>query len=131
MYERYPPPGTVISVLVGLVRHFGIVTDIWQAHKPMVISSSWRRGGTHEEPWDVFTGGRVPKVEPLMGRFHPLEVIERARAMSGRPWGVFSNCEHFVRRALGLKVESPQLRAVGTAAIVIAGIVLISRTGKT
>lgn len=120
----YPPPSTPVYVWVGLVRHFGIVSDRWWNGEPMVISHSFRRGGTFEEPWSVFHGGRQVYVASERSSLEPWIVLARARSWIGqRAWSLFLNCEHHVRHALGRESSSPQLRG---ALSVLAGVALVA-----
>jgi hypothetical protein len=115
------PVGAPVYVVVfGLVKHWGILADRFVDGKPTVVSNSYRAGGTFEEAWDAFSGGRDVHYAPLSTALAGSEVLRRARARLGRRWSLWSwNCEHAVREALGLPVQSPQLRtavAVGVIA---------------
>lgn len=116
-------PGTVVSVpwVLG-VRHVGLVTERLVEGRPTVISNS-KRDGVVEETWHAFCDGHLPQVESLRGPRDGRDAIAWARTRIGRSYDLFdSNCEHFVRDALGLPRESPQLRA----GMAMAGLVLIA-----
>lgn len=120
----YPTPSTPVYVWVGLVRHLGIVSDRWWNGEPLVISHSLRRGGTFEEPWSVFHGGRPVHVAGEKSNLAPWVVLARARSWIGqKSWSLFLNCEHHVRHALGLEPASPQLRG---ALSILAGVALLA-----
>jgi len=114
-------PGDVVAVWVFLVKHVGIVSDLCDQYGlPYVISCSARIGRGAEEPWSIFTGGRIAHKVQLSSRFAAYQVVARARSMLSKPWDIFNwNCEHFVRVSYGLKPESVQLQVVSTAALAI------------
>lgn len=77
----------------------------------MVIAFSEESGGLIEQPVSAFARGRPLTVAGYPGRLRPALVMQRARSMHERPYSLMSfNCEHFVRFAHGLPVESPQLK---------------------
>ncbi len=127
--STYPPAGTPVYIRFGLIfRHHGIVSDRRVDGAPRVISNSRRAGGVVEETWSVFADGmRVRRNRRLTSNLRPAEIVRRARAWSGRPYDVlFRNCDHHVRHALGLAVQSPQLQSV-VAVAALAGAALAAR----
>jgi hypothetical protein len=68
-------------------------------------------GGLIEQRFSEFARGRPVTRVGYLGTLPPEIVLQRARTMSEAPysWTEF-NCEHFVRYAHGVPVESPQLR---------------------
>lgn len=123
------PAGTVVGAPVDVggveVVHVGLVTGAldWRTGDAMVISASKKHGRVVEEPMHDFSGGReVAAQGHLQSVVPPWEAIHRARSDLGQNWNLFgNNCEHFVRRWIGLPEVSPQL-AVGIAAtLTLAG----------
>ena len=105
-------PGTVVRVSHGPYDHVGLVSDTYINGERAVISLSAVYGGFTEEPFSAFAHDRVVYNDGYPGTLAPYWVIARARAAGSRrySWTMF-NCEHFVRHAHGLKVESPQLQS--------------------
>lgn len=104
-------PGTLVSVMVGPFKHYGIVSGRAIGGMPHVISNSRRKGAVAEEPVSVFSGGKSIKVHGRLGELSPSAVVSRARSQLGKTYNLLRwNCEHFVRWAYGIKVESPQLQ---------------------
>jgi hypothetical protein len=102
--------------------HEGIVSDLRGLDGlPYVISNSARAGQGAEEPWQTFTGGRKAHLlRNLSTRLLASTVLARARSMLNEKWDIFTwNCQHFVREALGLTVESPQLQIAGWGAFAL------------
>jgi len=119
-------PGTIVSVAVGPLTHFGIVSDQQGGGFPNIISCSRRTGQVAEEAATVFANGNNIKVHSYPGRLDPLQVIQRARSKLGTEYDLFKwNCEHFVRWAHNLKPESPQLQIaaiLGISSLLLFGI---------
>lgn len=128
-----PPPGTVVSVLVFTpwpVRHMGIVTDRRIGGLPTVISNSKKVGQVEEESWKAFAGEGAVRVEGYLGRLHHSVVLARAFSRLGDPWRLSdSNCEHFVRWAHGVELDSPQIRFGATMALLVALGAVAARSG--
>lgn len=128
LHASYLIPGTAIGVWVRGVVHEGIVSDLRGIDGlPYVISNSARVGHGAEEPWQTFTGGRnAYLLRNLSARLPASTVLAHARSMLNKKWDIFTwNCQHFVREAFGLSVESPQLRIAGWGAFaLLAGAVL-------
>lgn len=125
----YPLPGSVVSIpFLHVYRHLGIVSDRFHGGKPMVISNSARKGGVHEEPWDVFSQRRAVTVESSAPALFPVEAISRARSRIGTGYDALKwNCEHFVSFAKGESPSSPQVQA--TFAVAALGWMLFARQG--
>ncbi|PUB88045.1 MAG: hypothetical protein DBP00_07390 [gamma proteobacterium symbiont of Ctena orbiculata] len=122
---NYLQPGTIVSVAVGPIRHFGIVSDRVDFGSPYIISSSNRTGQVAEEKSEIFANGGKIKVHGYPSRLNPFEVLKRARNMLGTKYDIFKwNCEHFVRWAHGLKPESPQMQVAvfGALSLLVLGI---------
>jgi len=123
-------PSTVVGVWVGPFLHVGIVSDHRSFNGlPYVISNSARAGHGAEEPWDVFSGGRIVyQVDGLESALPWPVVLTRARNVLCKKWDLLGwNCEHFVREALGIRVESPQLQFViwgGLGSFLLSSLVL-------
>jgi hypothetical protein len=106
-------PGMLVSVPVfGPFRHVGLLGDRWIGGNLTVISCSRRRGEVVEESWDEFRQGQLVTLENYLGSRSPEVVLARAREAIGTRWNLVTfNCEHFVRRAHGVREQSPQLQA--------------------
>lgn len=118
--QQWPAPGSVVYIYTHLFfRHKGIVSDRWHNGKPMVISNSARRGGTHEEPWDDFAQGNPVYREESPSQLHVGYVLANARAcIQQKPYDLLGwNCESMVTYAFGLKPSSSQLAAVSILGI--------------
>jgi len=121
-------PGTVVSVMAGPIEHFGIVSDLEIGGMPCIISNSRRSGQVAEEPVNVFADGKTMKIHGYPSRRTPAAVIACARSQLGKAYNLVSwNCEHFIRWAHGLKVESPQLRIAVVTGLVIFALFYLSK----
>ncbi len=122
------PPGTIVSAGRGLYRHVGLLTEVVHGHPRRVISLNPGPLGYQvvEEDLAQFARGQDVTVMSLWGGLPGEEVLRRARSGQHQPyaWTLF-NCEHFVRFAHALPLESPQLKAWallgGLAAIMLVG----------
>ena len=104
--------GTIISTPKGLVRHHGLLSYNSSLGSYTAISSSGKYGQVVEEPLEMFANGKQIRNEGYPGNKPPQEVIEIAKSLVGDKYNLFkNNCEHFVRKAHGIKPESPQLLA--------------------
>jgi Lecithin retinol acyltransferase len=111
------PPGTVVRVRIGLYDHVGMLGDHLINGERTVIAFSARAGGLEELPLSLFGGGRTVTLGDYPGALPPDAVMRRARSMQGQAYSWFTfNCEHFVRYAHGVAMESPQLRQWAFAA---------------
>ncbi len=125
---NYLQPGTIVSVPFGPFRHYGLVSDQYVSGSPYIFSCSSRSGQVAEEPAHIFAGGRDIKVHGNPSVLNPYQVIERARSLIGTKYDLFKwNCEHFVRWAHNLKVESPQLKTTVTISSCLLGLFCLSR----
>lgn len=76
-----------------------------------VVSFSAQASGFVEEPISIFARGQTVVIEGYLGVLPPEAVMRRARMKRGQAYSLSDfNCEHFVRYAHGVPVESPQLR---------------------
>lgn len=108
-------PGSVVSVNLGLITHYGIVSE-----HDTVISASRKSGKVVEQVPHKFSEGKPITCVGYLGALSPFEVIKRARDKIGEPYDIFrNNCEHFVTSAHGLKSQSPQ---VARAVLVVGAI---------
>lgn len=105
------PAGTVIRVKHGLYDHVGMLSDRAVSGERYVMAFSAESGGFVEQPLPSFSCGQAVTVEGYLGVLPSAAVMYRARMTRGQAysWMAF-NCEHFVRYAHGVCVESPQLR---------------------
>jgi hypothetical protein len=116
-------PGFVLAVPVktnvGIVSHKGIMTDRDGADGcPTVVHASKIFEYVIESTMSDFVLTSVGPVasEGFPGALPPLEVVSRARALLGRTWQPWQNCEHLVHWAHGLPRRSPQIRQAGKKA---------------
>jgi hypothetical protein len=105
------PIGEVIRVPAGFYFHVALMGDLIIAGERSVLAFSPDAGGLIEQPFLAFARGRPVTRIGYLGTLPPASVMSRARMMQGTrySWTEF-NCEHFVRYAHGVPVESPQLR---------------------
>ncbi len=119
-------PGTIVSVPIGPLTHFGIVSDQQDTGFPYIISCSRRTGQVAEETATVFANGSKIKVHGYPSQLNPFQVVHRARSKLGTKYDLFKwNCEHFVRWVHDVKPESPQLQIatiLGVASLLFFGI---------
>lgn len=106
--------GDRVAITKGLgIEHLAIVSDL-----DMVIDNSNAKGGVTERTLQEFANGKPVRQIPFSSIFSPQEIVERARARIGKPYGWFSqNCEHFVNE---VQTGVPK----STQAIVGGGLVL-------
>jgi len=105
------PTGTVIRVRLDWYDHVALLGDRLIGTERSVLAFSANAGGFIEQPYSEFAQDRKVTVEGYLGNLAPEIVMQRARAKHGQPysWASF-NCEHFVRHAHGVTVESPQVK---------------------
>ena len=105
------PIGAVVRVSHGWYDHVGLMGDNICRGERTVVSFSARAGGFTEEPFSAFASGQQVAIDGYPGALPPQSVMQRACLKQGRSysWTEF-NCEHFVRYAHGVPIESPQLR---------------------
>lgn len=104
------PPGTIVRVSNALYEHVGMLGDRLINGERTVIAFSARAGGFEEVPLSQFGGGRPVTLGDYPGGMPPAVVMQRARSRQGQAYSLFTfNCEHFVRYAHGVAIESPQL----------------------
>jgi hypothetical protein len=105
------PAGTVLRVSHGWYDHVGLLSDRYSVGERAVMSFSAQAGGFLEEPYSTFARNQAVSVDGYLGTLPPWMVLQRARMKAGGlySWTTF-NCEHFVRFAHGIPIESPQLQ---------------------
>lgn len=121
-------PGSVLSIRYPLYKHFAIVSDQSTNGKPNLISLSYRTGTVCEEAWDTVVDGRPIEPSSIMGNYSSELILKRTRQyiQNNLRYSLLKfNCEHFVRLAHGLPVESKQVQRTITGAIFGAGSCLI------
>lgn len=103
--------GTVLRVSHGWYYHVGLMGDRILHGEPSVLAFSADAKGYVEQPYSAFAFGRLVTIDGYLGSLPPAIVMQRARLKQGQAysWTDF-NCEHFVRYAHGVPIESPQLR---------------------
>jgi hypothetical protein len=125
------PAGTVIRVSHVLFDHVGMLSDRYVCGERGVISFSSKAGGMAEEPFSVFAAGKEVMVDGYLGTLPPESVMQRARSKASQEYRVLGfNCEHFIRYAHGLQIESPQLQFWVAASATAIAVALLARTGK-
>lgn len=127
------PTGTVVAVWRGLYRHVGILCEpSFYDSERCVISLNPGAPGMQlrQEAISVFARGMSVEVASLESRLHPHWVLARARSGQHPSYSLLHfNCDHFVRFAHGLPIESPQLRAWG--AILAVGALVVAVSAKS
>jgi hypothetical protein len=126
-------PGSVIAVRYTMYKHFAIVSDKHSEdngkYMPNLISLSYRAHGVKAEPSETVVGNRNIEKSLIQGNDSTDMVLSRARSCIGKAikYQLFTfNCEHFVRYAHGLTVESIQVkRALHGAVLGAASCVLL------
>lgn len=122
------PLGSIISVDLGLYRHYAIAGS--SPFGATAIAPTSSAGQVIEEPLiSLIARGRDFRVEPLWGFFDGAAVVARARSLLGHPYHVLAaNCEHFVRLVHGLPPKSPQVLAwIGFGALAMMLLLALSR----
>lgn len=105
------PAGTVVRVSHGFYEHVAMLSAHAIGGERAVVSFSAQAGGFMEEPFSIFARGQTVVIEGYLGVLPPVVVMQRARMKKGQAYSLSDfNCEHFVRYAHGVPVESPQLR---------------------
>jgi hypothetical protein len=105
------PTGTVIRVSHGWYDHVALIGDHISNGERTVLAFSAQANGLAEQLYSAFACGRRVTVDGYLGSLPPDIVMQRARLKHAQSysWTEF-NCEHFVRYAHGVPIESPQLR---------------------
>lgn len=118
-------PGSVVAIRYFIVKHVGIVSDVYDDDGfPFIISNTRRKAGVAEEPQAVFAAGRKPYLlsEPAESA---AVILDRARACLGRRYDLgLYNCEHFVSGVTGNSRKSRQLRIAGMVGGAFAALVI-------
>lgn len=105
------PAGTVMRVRHGCYEHVAMLSELAIGGERAVVSFSAHADGFVEEPFSIFARGQTVVIEGYLGVLPPVVVMQRARMKRGQAYSLSDfNCEHFVRHAHGVAVESPQLR---------------------
>lgn len=105
------PAGTVVRVNCGFYDHVALLSDGLINGERGVLSFSAQTRGLAELGMSAFAGDRTVVIDGYLGALPPESVMWRARLKFGHgySWTEF-NCEHFVRYAHGVPLESPQLQ---------------------
>lgn len=105
------PTGTVVRVSHGWYDHVALLGDRRINGERSVISFSAKDGGFVEQPYSAFSLGRQVTSDGYFGGLPSAAVMQRARLKQGVPYSwIDFNCEHFVRYAHGVQIESPQVK---------------------
>lgn len=122
------PAGTVVRVSYGLYDHVALLGDrLIQGERSVLAFSAKARGFT-EQRFCAFADGRTVASDGFLGGLPPSSVMQRARSKQGEPYSWMDfNCEHFVRYAHGLPIESPQVRRWAIFGGAVGVLVLASR----
>lgn len=106
-----PLEGSVIRVGCALHDHVAFLGDGVVDGERSVLSFSAQTAGPAELSMSAFAASRTVTVDGYLGGSTPEAVMPRARAKREQSysWTEF-NCEHFVRYAHGVPLESPQLQ---------------------
>jgi hypothetical protein len=118
-------PGTVLRLNRGLYDHVAILGEyVWHGQR-QVLSFAPGPVSLLAMPFSQFASGNTVKVDGYLGQLSPDTVLVQARRIGAErrySWLGF-NCEHFVRAAHGVALESPQL---GRAFVLTVGAMLLS-----
>ena len=115
------PPATVISIRYPLYKHLAIVSDTLTDGKPNLISLSYRTGGVTEKPWKTVVGDHVFEQSQIHGNDSAEVVLKRARSFINTEVSynlLTFNCEHFVRLAHNLPIQSKQVQQTVIGALI-------------
>ncbi|MEM7401783.1 MAG: lecithin retinol acyltransferase family protein [Pseudomonadota bacterium] len=133
-------PGDIVAVRYPMYKHLAIVSDQLSTFNgqtfPNLISLSYRTGTVQEEPWHSVVGNKVVERSTISGNKSSRSVLSRARTCMqlNIQYDLLTfNCEHFVRYACGLSVESVQIKnafygtAIGVASCLLLPKVTLTR----
>ena len=111
-------PSTVIAIRYSMYKHFAIVSDTHDSNSnsglPNLISLSYRTRSIQDEPWETVVGDNKIEKSIIQGNYSEKQVLARARSYMDKniKYKLFTfNCEHFVRYAHGLPIESIQIKS--------------------
>lgn len=122
------PAGTVIRVRHGFYDHVAMLSDRTADGERGVVAFSAQAGGFVEQPFSAYACGRAVVIEGYLGSLPPAVVMRRARMKQGKVYSLPDfNCEHFVRYAHGIPVESPQLRQWAFLGCLVGVLTLMAR----
>lgn len=112
-------PGTLLRVNCGLYDHVVLLGEYSVGGERKVLSFGNGSVGFQEIPFSTFASGRGVYIDGYLGSLPPEMVLRRAREAGQLRYSwLFFNCEHFVRHAHSVPVESPQLQR----ALLLAGV---------
>lgn len=100
----------MVRVRHGFYEHIAMLSEHVIGGERAVVSFSAQAAGFVEEPFSIFARGQTVVIEGYLGILPPAVVMQRARMKRSGLFLSGFNCEHFVRYAHGVPVESPQLR---------------------
>lgn len=105
------PAGTVIRVNCGFYDHVALLGDFMINGERGVLSFAANTQGLAEIGASAFAARRLVSVDGYLGGLPSGAVMQRARLKRGTAYSWLDfNCEHFVRYAHGVPIESPQLQ---------------------
>lgn len=123
------PTGTVIRVSHGWYHHVALLGDRLVSGERSVIAFSAKDGGFVEQPYSAFSLGRQVTSDGYFGGLPSAAVMQRARLKQGTSYSwIDFNCEHFVRYAHGVQIESPQVKQWATL-VSVTGFALLAFRG--
>ncbi len=111
------PAGTVLKLDFGSFFHYGVADGLGE-----VIHNSKKHSMVIQEPYEDFAEGKTIIISEIASD-NPTQASINAKRYLGMPYNlIHSNCEHFVRLAHGLEVESTQIQqyllvALGAGAV--------------
>ena len=104
------PAGTVVRVNCGLYDHVALMGSGTMNGERTVLSFSARHRGLAEVPFSAFAENKQVTVDGYLGTLSPDDVLKRAWLKRGQPYCLMTfNCEHFIRYAHDVNIESPQV----------------------
>ena len=119
--------GTIIATWIGPVEHFGFVCGYTAWGEPIIASISMRAGYT-EVPLTRFAEAQGKYTCDYPSSLSEYEVLARAYSVANEPYNLTTwNCEHFVRYAHKLPLQSPQVARAALVAFAAVAIVALSR----
>lgn len=114
--------GDILSISGGFYQHYMIVVG-----PNLVVHASKENGVILANLSDVVTGKNVIN-HGRHGELPDSEIIRRATNMIGMSYNLFlRNCEHVVRHASGIKVESPQIQSAVACVLLVGAVFVIHR----
>lgn len=117
--------GAIVVTQIGPIEHVGLVVGYTRLGEPIVASISlWR--GFVQETLSQFANAQGTYKANYPSHLSGNVVVARAYSVAKKQYHLLNwNCEHFVRHAHGLPLESPQIaKAILAASAIFAAVAL-------